>query len=283
MKHIITAYFSICLCLLIRGQNEYFQNNPRWIIHYNCNPIPVDYSYNVFYGVTGDTLLNNHVYKIISADEYHIVRSEDTQVFRWDEGTEQERLIYNFMGEVGDTLEVSEMVSEQTLIIQELDSVWINSEWRTVFTLGSDYPIMAPILIEGVGNSVTGLFGIIDAWMDCGIQTTCYSVGNFSYNWDSSGESFNSFEEIEGPCSTGILVSQTEQASINVFPNPCTDFIQITGFAQNPNIKIKNTMGHVLITECCQQQIDVSFLATGIYFIEIIAHDRRSILRFVKV
>ena len=55
-----------------------------------------------------------------------------------------------------------------------------------------------------------------------------------------------------------------------IFPNPTSDFINVTGFKPNENAIIINLNGQVLkSTKIDKDRIDVSDLKTGIYFVKI--------------
>lgn len=58
--------------------------------------------------------------------------------------------------------------------------------------------------------------------------------------------------------------------SMMIFPNPTSDFINVTGFKPNENAIIINLNGQVLkSTKIDKDRIDVSDLKTGIYFVKI--------------
>lgn len=81
--------------------------------------------------------------------------------------------------------------------------------------------------------------------------------------------------------------------TISVYPNPATDYIEISGFNPNPqgvvecsDIRIYNTLGVVVIknptpalTERKGVRLDVSFLTPGLYFVRY----NNQVYRFLKI
>jgi hypothetical protein len=83
---------------------------------------------------------------------------------------------------------------------------------------------------------------------------------------------------------TGII--KEESPGINVFPNPASDRVNFdSGASENEirNISIFNAMGQSLATPAIEQnQIDISGLPDGLYFIHLEFEDKRLIRKVIK-
>ncbi len=80
------------------------------------------------------------------------------------------------------------------------------------------------------------------------------------------------------------MEEQRMKKQVGFFPNPVANFLSISGFSPNDKttIKITDTTGRLVMTKYNKQQIDVAHLSSGIYFIEVLMDESRSVLRFVK-
>lgn len=64
----------------------------------------------------------------------------------------------------------------------------------------------------------------------------------------------------------------TDKHSLSIFPNPCSDYVNINNTKQGSNIQIFNLKGQQLINETAEDQnvrIDISKLQKGIYMLQI--------------
>lgn len=71
--------------------------------------------------------------------------------------------------------------------------------------------------------------------------------------------------------------------SISVFPNPTTDYLFFSKDISNSNVTIYNATGNVVIgNQNIENNINVSKLSAGIYFVSIENNSNKTIKRFVK-
>lgn len=61
--------------------------------------------------------------------------------------------------------------------------------------------------------------------------------------------------------------SDKEMANVSVFPNPCTDYVQIQTSENLKNVEVYNTAGQILIRQN-MPTIDVSHLESGVYILK---------------
>ncbi len=136
--------------------------------------------------------------------------------------------------------------------------------------------------IEGVG-STSGLLYNLNArpWSVCisypapyNIFLTCFSRNYYTYPYAGNG------------CVTGIRSNeQTPNSDIKVFPNPTIGSftIQIYNFNEPiKNIFLSNTLGqNVLSLENPSNEISISSIGTGVYFITIIGANSTIIKKLI--
>lgn len=125
--------------------------------------------------------------------------------------------------------------------------------------------------------------------IDCPSPGYCYAVGGGIYRTTNGGGAI-----YEAWVEVGVSENQSKPSTLNVFPNPTTDLLTLSGITQSskPTIKITDTTGRSLMTEYNPaakgqsgpdiRQIDVAHLPNGIYFIEVSTESCRTVLKFVK-
>jgi hypothetical protein len=82
-----------------------------------------------------------------------------------------------------------------------------------------------------------------------------------------------------------MLEDKNILSEISIFPNPCFDIINIhtsSSIDINSQIKIYDLQGHLLSTQKFKDQLDVSNLNPGLYFIQVKDSDSTKTVRFVK-
>lgn len=80
-------------------------------------------------------------------------------------------------------------------------------------------------------------------------------------------------------------LSNTKDHGIIISPNPVNEFLNITSTKneQIQSLTIHNTMGKVLQTFDLKNQIDISFLHQGYYFIKVKTKENEIIIPFIKI
>ena len=76
--------------------------------------------------------------------------------------------------------------------------------------------------------------------------------------------------QLRGTNSTLSIDSITEKPALNIFPNPTTDFITITGLNKTANYKIYSTLGKEIVrgTVSNNETITTQNLKNGLYFLK---------------
>lgn len=78
---------------------------------------------------------------------------------------------------------------------------------------------------------------------------------------------------------------EVEEYSLNnivFYPNPVRDILNIKGATTELSLTIYDILGKKLLTKNVTDQVDVSFLKKGIYFIEIRIENKTSIHKLIK-
>jgi hypothetical protein len=79
-------------------------------------------------------------------------------------------------------------------------------------------------------------------------------------------------------------IADLENLNINLYPNPSIKTLTIDGYTNvHSNIKVINSTGKALITTPFTNSLDVSALASGIYYLKIIENDHVFIKKFTKL
>lgn len=89
---------------------------------------------------------------------------------------------------------------------------------------------------------------------------------------------------IDPTCFVGVK-EQYKQTGFEIYPNPANSILNIKSNnqqLQNARIEIKNTLGQVVYVGVYSDQIDVSNLPQGIYFITINKKESKQTIKFVK-
>jgi len=79
-------------------------------------------------------------------------------------------------------------------------------------------------------------------------------------------------------------IDETQMPSISIYPNPTTDYIQLSSITNVSYVKITNLVGQIMVslTSPSSEKINVSNLASGIYLIDIIQNGRMKTIEFIK-
>lgn len=124
-----------------------------------------------------------------------------------------------------------------------------------------------------------------------GLQIECDSTVRFSYSdrkkfADSTAIILKKYLSIHqnlnlltncGLTTNIIENSNFERSSINIFPNPVTDFLQFSteNIRGNYQIIIVNTLGEVVFKSSNQNKLYVAYLASGLYYIRLTDEQHR--------
>jgi hypothetical protein len=82
--------------------------------------------------------------------------------------------------------------------------------------------------------------------------------------------------------STGLHNQTT--ASINIYPNPATDFIQVKGIEGQAKLKITDLTGKIYVNQTVtgNSQLDVRKLKSGLYIVSITSAGKNNTFKITK-
>lgn len=119
-------------------------------------------------------------------------------------------------------------------------------------------------------NIPDGKGGCIFGWQDK--RTGQYDV--YAHHLDAEGQS------------VGIHETNFEMVEIQIIPNPCSDFLTVNSTSNFNSISIGNLQGEMIydanIQSTFSQELDLSFLSSGMYFVKIFTDKREYLKSFIK-
>lgn len=82
---------------------------------------------------------------------------------------------------------------------------------------------------------------------------------------------------------TTLAVNEFDQSQITIYPNPATEYINITGLDNIKSVKILSIDGKLISSFKNSEKINISKITAGVYFVEIVT-DRSTInrIKFIK-
>lgn len=156
---------------------------------------------------------------------------------------------------------------------------WNNAQTRWEFLADSgNGDFVAPYLIyynaTGNNGAPTPPSNSVGSWVENTAVTENGCGGNLtSANSTMTGDVHT----------TTLAVGDLSKGKIQMFPNPVTDFINVSGIESAKNMVITNMAGQEVLKTDFQTRLDVSKLAKGIYILKIINSDGQSHnLKFIK-
>ena len=282
MKNFYLITILILLACVANSQ-EYFnliEENKTWnvmnvIVNYSPPNYVPDTSFSTTtYKISGDSVLNSNTYKkVYSSDEefpvdwnYNCLIREDVNNKKaWiKNSSENERLLYNFSVNVGDSILLGYPEEQFYLYVDSIINININQTLRKKYWLSCKVkPEYNETWVEGIGSNkgilASGSAFIVGGWS----WLLCVSENN---ELIYENPNYNDCYMI----TTGIQESKKEL--FNIYPNPVKDKIYIVN---HQNIKIKS----IILSDYLGNEI--KYFITNNYYLDI--HDIPSGLYILKI
>lgn len=309
--------FTLSFCFLLLGasaQNEYFMNSPKWgMIHEMqfAQFAPV-FGTKTTYFVNGDTLLNGVLFVKIfeegisyqegaysngapngvftevpytNPDPIAFLRSENAAIFKWNNETNLEELLYDFDVTVGDVFPVSTSIVDEEIVVSGISTVFLGGlERKVISAFNADGIEVFPKFIEGVGTAF-GPWHSNDDLLDGTRTFQCYSLNDFSYQVDANEIMWLSSSS--SACEFVVGVSEIPEKSLTtIYPNPSSSSLSIESETPILQIVIRDMTGAKLMEVGGRSnfQLDLSSIPSGIYLCEItLINNQKSTARVVKI
>ena len=134
--------------------------------------------------------------------------------------------------------------------------------------------LSSPLQTNSLGNyTFSGLMSCTN--YEIQVSKVCVSQGN----WTAS-LSFTTLSN--GTCSLAVNEAK-ENLSINIYPNPVSDILNISGISQETDFEIYNAAGQKVNSgKVSDNKVNVHKLLKGIYFIKIKDRGKENRLKFLK-
>ncbi|MFN8309949.1 MAG: T9SS type A sorting domain-containing protein [Chitinophagales bacterium] len=141
-----------------------------------------------------------------------------------------------------------------------------------------------------VGDILNHIGGLISPYPSTACATNLGFKGLVCYSDNIRGYIYRNNKIIGnvGTCydlATGLQEAIDTRTAITVYPNPCTDKIQLAGFSGIANVSIRDVNGKIIATKnlVADQSWDVSQLPPGLYFISIKSGPKFLTSKFLKI
>ena len=285
MKFIL---FLACICCAASAVGQpYLNETSRWKQYYRYSVYPpgITFEEDIWIQLDGDTVVGNTIYyrvlKTGIGTTYYTqegdttfhgpilqyldpVREEGRAFYAYNRMAQEEYLLYDFGGDVGDTLKSGYCKRDSIIAI---DTLYLGDVPRKQFHLPSSFPGEISTLIEGVGST----FGFY--WQPCNVVPTpflklqCFSQDGAYISFDSNFD-----------CSTLVSAHEViENDPLICSPNPFSTEITIhspNSFSTDYSIVITNIVGSIIYREQGSsldpfKRIDLSHLPSGLYILSL--------------
>ena len=266
-----------------------FPLSPEWYYEIQNDNGSITYQYMY---QAGDTVVQdepthilvkiNTLYdKDIHTDVTHeYVYERDGKIYWWNKTLEEFTMLYDFTAEAGDEWEIKVGTESLTMLVDEAETIEYEGRTYRLQHVSDVDDLFSGYIVSGIGH-LTSFFP--ERLMDNGDGVRveglrCYWVEDelvFKYG-DEDCDAI--YDELHG-------VEEDVENQFNVYPNPTNGvlFVETHGRAALPTLtyRISNLMGQIVLTgniTAENQQIDVSVLPEGMYFITVAGATRK----FVK-
>jgi hypothetical protein len=185
-----------------------------------------------------------------------------------------EHLLYTFDDlEVGAILPINGGVKQIRVI--GIDSIQIGNSYRKRYEI-QDNLMSVEYWIEGIG-STKDLLSPFTYEFEWTFYTLCYSNGDLYYINSPDGEDY---------CHYMVGINKQENGIIQIYPNPTSNEIRILANLHGMiNVSIINLQGQLIQRKDnshAGDELDISQLDPGVYFVRLIAGNKRYLTKFVK-
>ena len=215
--------------------------------------------------VKSNTLYDKDFYTTVT---HEYVYSENRIVYWWDKQSQSYTILYDFNANIGDQWTIHVGDQNITIHVDDVHFVEYNGNEYKVLTVSDNDNIFSGDIICGVGHT-TSLFP------EKILNNQDFSVNDLRCYW------LNGIQQIQfgnvdcAQIYNNFSVNENETAELSAYPNPANDFIIIkSDCSQNQSADfqyvISNLTGQIIIKGIISddnQQIDISTLPSGIYFL----------------
>lgn len=256
-----------------------FCNNPSWTVVSTNFGI----SSYVTYQYQSDTTIGSYTYKKIhdmAGSSFVLFREDVSQkkVYQYDLTNSADYLYIDFNLNYGDPFNLTLGGSVYSLTVCAKDSMLINGCYHNKVVLSDNGCFVRYSFVEGILSDVNPLYpfawpGDPQTWTTC----ECHN-GQFYYtNLGSPWAPFNCYLTCspEVTCNSSVGINESEkQKNFEVHPNPTNSLIHIKMPQRNTSadvyhVKVVDVLGKEILNEPYKEELDISPLEKGIYFLSL--------------
>ena len=256
-------------------------------------PSPVHHYVYTNRFILGDTIIgtkyyqkmfidNKTVFDTVCKGNRNLIYTDSNKVYL------NNKLVRNFNLNAGDTINVyfpgtpSHPAGYYTYTVTIRDSINIGSVWRTQITFSGPAVINVNIKwVEGIGDLNYGfapLYGTVEL---CKLLGGNYKLNCFSEFFQNT---YGTLCGVSSFC-TSTDVYGLNRSNFKVYPNPASYLLNVENEQEdfrNAELEIMTTLGQTVLKKEFKEQIDVSGLQQGCYFIRLNNGNKVYYSKFVK-
>lgn len=277
-----------------QGSLSAYQNAPGWnrfsnIVEMSMFPVGAEWYYEIqnangsityqHLEYAADTVINDEPTHILvrintlydkgySTEKTHeYIYESDNKVYWWNETLGEFTMLYDFAAEVGDEWEIKVGTSQLLMHVDAEGTADYGGQTYRTITVSDAEDLFSGVIICGIGHE-TSFFP--EQLMS---KNADYHVEGIRCVWQY-GQLI--FQLTDTSCDEVYInyhydVEEPQMYGFGVYPNPTNGMITVSG-CQTGDYYINNLMGQTLMTgqiNVENQQIDISELPTGLYFITV--------------
>ncbi|MDQ3015865.1 MAG: T9SS type A sorting domain-containing protein [Bacteroidota bacterium] len=255
---------------------EFLDSNSVWTEVFENDP----HKYTISSEAT--SFIGNEYFEVLrtkefTSDEYEgtntYIRTENNKVYRYN--FEDEKVLYDFTLEVGDTFLLDLSLFEINLIVKDLDTIiLLNGESKKRWVLQCEISGDEYTWIEGIGN----IRGRLWQYLVCATDLPEAAILCL-YQFD---ELVYDSPEYDSCWVMGVGTEIVKSENFSLHPNPTFDHISVRRDQPIDHIFIYNSVGELMYSGY-ESTLDVSEYAPGVYVVAIRPGDHNVIVRsFIK-
>ena len=286
-----------------QGSLSAYQNAPGWneftnIVEMGIFPIGTEWYYEIqnengsityqHLEYAADTSVNEEPVHILvrintlydkdfsTEKSFEYIYERDNKVYWWNKTLSEFTMLYDFAAQVGDEWEIKVGTEQLQMHVDAEGTVEYNGQTYRTLTVSDPQDLFSGTIICGIGHE-TSFFP--ERLMTKGDD---YRVEGIRCVWQYGQLIFKTTETAcdEVYFSFHYDIDETTEEGFKVYPNPANGIINLSG-CQSNEYHITNTMGQTLKIgriEGENQQINVSQLPNGLYFITIAEETKKLII-----
>lgn len=277
MKKIIFCLIILpFFCNMIIAQDSFpnLDDNPSWKVVNAITSYP-EIKTLLEYQLEKDTLINSITYHKITNNAGYI-RLLDDKVYYRQESNSEDFLLYDFGLNVNDTVycgfnlnDVNGLDSTKFWVVQ-VDSVILEDGKHKRLTMNYS-PIMetpssifSMDWIEGIGSTVHPFYSaFLSVAPGSKNELLCFHLGSTKIFQNSS----------YSDCSlTSSINDVQKECDIQIYPNPCIDYVVVKGIEKGTILNIFNLQGQIILSyriKSPELHISTCNWTSGVYFVQV--------------